>query len=46
MQGDRDFAEMIFLKPIWIRWPLYYVLMLSILLLGHFGQRQFIYFQF
>jgi hypothetical protein len=33
-------------KPIWIRWPVYYSLLLAILLFGNFGAKQFIYFQF
>jgi D-alanyl-lipoteichoic acid acyltransferase DltB (MBOAT superfamily) len=33
-------------KPAWIRWPVYYSLLLAILLFGNFGARQFIYFQF
>lgn len=33
-------------KPLWLRWPIYYILMFSILLLGVFGANEFIYFQF
>ena len=33
-------------KPIWVRWPVYYSIILSILLFGNFGSKQFIYFQF
>jgi D-alanyl-lipoteichoic acid acyltransferase DltB (MBOAT superfamily) len=33
-------------KPVWIRWPVYYFLLLVILLCGNFGSIQFIYFQF
>jgi D-alanyl-lipoteichoic acid acyltransferase DltB (MBOAT superfamily) len=33
-------------KPVWIRWPVYYFLLLAILLFGNFGAKQFIYFQF
>jgi D-alanyl-lipoteichoic acid acyltransferase DltB (MBOAT superfamily) len=33
-------------KPIWIRWAVYYFLLLAILLFGNFGAKQFIYFQF
>jgi len=39
-------VEMISAKPIWIRWPAYYFILLSILLFGHFGTKQFIYSQF
>jgi hypothetical protein len=33
-------------KPIWVRWPAYYSLLLAILIFGNFGTKQFIYFQF
>jgi alginate O-acetyltransferase complex protein AlgI len=33
-------------KPVVIRWALYYVLLLSILMFGEFGITEFIYFQF
>ena len=39
-------AEIISAKPIWIRWPVYYGIILSIFLFGEFGSKQFIYFQF
>jgi alginate O-acetyltransferase complex protein AlgI len=32
--------------PAWIRWAMYYALVLSILLFGEFGARPFFYFQF
>jgi len=32
--------------PVWARWAVYYALLGAILLLGNFGQQQFIYFQF
>ena len=33
-------------KPIWVRWSVYYSIILWILLFGNFGSKQFIYFQF
>lgn len=33
-------------SPVWLRWSAYYALVLAILLLGVFENRQFIYFQF
>ncbi len=33
-------------KPIWIRWPVYYSLLMAILLFGNFESKPFIYFQF
>ncbi len=32
--------------PSWLRWPLYMLVLFSILLFGEFGVKQFIYFQF
>ena len=32
--------------PFYLRWPLYYALLLAILFLGNFGQSQFIYFTY
>lgn len=33
-------------KPIWLRWIVYYAMILGILLFGTFGSQSFIYFQF
>ncbi len=33
-------------KPIWLRWSVYYVLVVGIIFFGVFEQRSFIYFQF
>jgi alginate O-acetyltransferase complex protein AlgI len=33
-------------RPLWLRWAVYYGGVLLVLLLGSFGSRQFIYFQF
>lgn len=33
-------------KPRWLRWPLYYGIVMGILLFGEFTHQQFIYFQF
>jgi len=41
-----NIVEMISARPIWIRWSAYYFILLSILLFGSFGTKQFIYFQF
>ena len=46
MERRGNIVEMFSEKPIWIRWPIYYSVILSILLFGHFGKKQFIYFQF
>ncbi len=33
-------------RPWWIRWPVYYILVFTVVRYGVFGQQQFIYFQF
>ncbi len=33
-------------KSVWVRWSVYYSMVLAILLLGDFGSKEFIYFQF
>ncbi len=32
--------------PVWVRWSYYYGLVLGMIFLGHYGQNQFVYFQF
>ncbi len=46
MRGNRNFSQMIATKSRWLRWSVYYVLILSILFFGQFGGQPFIYFQF
>jgi hypothetical protein len=33
-------------KPVWVRWPLYYVLILFLICFGEYNDHAFIYFQF
>jgi alginate O-acetyltransferase complex protein AlgI len=33
-------------RPVWVRWPAYYALIIAILWVGDLGSRSFIYFQF
>lgn len=33
-------------KPLWLRWSVYYAIILLIIFFGIFGERDFIYFQF
>jgi hypothetical protein len=33
-------------KPIWVRWPLYYILVLFLIFFGEYNDHAFIYFQF
>lgn len=46
LQRHRRMREMLAEKSPWIRWPLYYGLVLSILIFGVFNKTSFIYFQF
>jgi D-alanyl-lipoteichoic acid acyltransferase DltB (MBOAT superfamily) len=41
-----NIAEKIKLQPAYLRWSIYYAVVLIIILLGEFQNRQFIYFQF
>jgi D-alanyl-lipoteichoic acid acyltransferase DltB (MBOAT superfamily) len=45
-QRKREMWDRLAEKPIWFRWAIYYTFILAIYLLGEFGDRQFIYFQF
>jgi alginate O-acetyltransferase complex protein AlgI len=45
-QRNGSLREAISAKPYYVRWAGYYAIILAILFLGVFGQRQFIYFQF
>jgi len=33
-------------KPIWIRWPIYFILLLFLIFFGEYNDQAFIYFQF
>lgn len=41
-----DLVEWLRQRPLAMRWSVYYVVALTIVVLGHFGGQQFIYFQF
>lgn len=46
-QGRMNLTNFINRKPVWIRWPIYYIFIILILLFGVFEKsQQFIYFQF
>jgi len=45
-QRGKNFRMYIQQKPIWIRWSLYQILVLAIILFGVFEKQEFIYFQF
>ena len=46
LQRHGRMRHMLAEKPAWIRWPVYYGLVLSILFFGVFNKTSFIYFQF
>ena len=46
LQRHRDIRHMLANQPPWMRWLVYYSLLLMICLFGVFGHNQFIYFQF
>ena len=46
LKRKRNFTEMFLQKPIYIRWAVYYAVVLAIIFFGVFENRQFIYFQF
>ncbi|MBF0313113.1 MAG: MBOAT family protein [Oligoflexia bacterium] len=45
-QRHHTIREELSLRPFYIRWPLYYALVMSIIFWGVYGENQFIYFQF
>ncbi len=46
LQGKRSIVQALACKPVWLRWSVYYILLIMIVVFGEFSQRQFIYFQF
>ncbi len=46
IQGYGSIRQIVASKPVWVRWGLYYLLLLTIFLGGNFGENPFIYFQF
>ncbi len=46
VQSKKSLSEIFIQKPTYVRWALYYGVILAILFLGVFENRQFIYFQF
>ena len=46
LQAKGSVREMLRSRPVLLRWAVYYGLALAVLLLGSFGSKQFIYFQF
>ncbi|MFC1677254.1 MBOAT family O-acyltransferase [Planctomycetota bacterium] len=46
IQRKGSVMEILNQKPIWLRWSVYYLLVIGIMLLGNFNSQEFIYFQF
>jgi alginate O-acetyltransferase complex protein AlgI len=46
IEKQSDMRQMFSGKPVWVRWSLYYVLVLFILFFGEYYDHAFIYFQF
>jgi D-alanyl-lipoteichoic acid acyltransferase DltB (MBOAT superfamily) len=46
MERQGPIVDKVSERPAWLRWSIYYGVILSILLFGNFGSKQFIYFQF
>lgn len=46
LQGGNHFDQWLSKKRVSLRWAVYYAMVLAVLLFGHFGTKEFIYFQF
>lgn len=46
LQRHQGIRHMLSEKPIWLRWSIYYIMIIAIIFLGEFNNKQFIYFQF
>jgi len=46
LQRHGGIRHMLSERPIWVRWPVYYAMIMLIVVFGQFGAKQFIYFQF
>ena len=46
LQRGRTFPQLMSARPVWVRWPAYYALLLLIVAIGDLGAKSFIYFQF
>jgi D-alanyl-lipoteichoic acid acyltransferase DltB (MBOAT superfamily) len=45
-QGSRPFVVALAARPMWLRWSVYYAMVIMILSVGVLGEQTFIYFQF
>jgi D-alanyl-lipoteichoic acid acyltransferase DltB (MBOAT superfamily) len=46
IETQKDMRHLLSEKPIWIRWSIYYILLLFLILFGEYNDQAFIYFQF
>ncbi len=46
LRGEKSLPDLLCAQPKIVRWPLYYLLVMAIILFGVFGKSKFIYFQF
>jgi alginate O-acetyltransferase complex protein AlgI len=46
IQRNGSVSQLIMQRPAWIRWSVYYMAIIAVLLFGQFGNQEFIYFQF
>jgi hypothetical protein len=46
VQRRGSIREMLAAQPLWLRWSVWYGLIMAVILLGYFNSNAFIYFQF
>jgi alginate O-acetyltransferase complex protein AlgI len=46
IQRNGSVSQVILKRPVWVRWSVYYLAIIAVLLFGQFGNQEFIYFQF
>ncbi|MFD2245458.1 MBOAT family O-acyltransferase [Pontibacter ruber] len=46
IQRNGSVSQLILQRPAWVRWSVYYLAIIVLLLFGQFGHQEFIYFQF
>ncbi|MCJ8166732.1 MBOAT family protein [Pontibacter sp. E15-1] len=46
IQRNGSVSALLTQRPVWVRWGVYYLAIIAVLLFGQFGNQEFIYFQF
>ncbi len=46
IQRNGSVSALLMQRPAWVRWSVYYLAIIAVLLFGQFGNQEFIYFQF